>query len=253
MRFRKQPTVGSLGLLFDQALRTRTLVLAFTLFALLNSLPAPAADVDAPSLEHLQEVTRPVLRVCSIVAADQLLRECTRREALLLALPCVCLLVCAEAVAEATAAESTLPLIRELLLNSVLANLTMVCVYCLELYPTSTRATGLGSVYFAGGVCATASPLLLELCLERPLLHVSAVPLTVAAMFVVTLLPETKDASLPETVFDLEGHVRRLGSTDVDDLFADPDKAVLKQRKRRKEAERSVLCLFPASFGALSN
>nr|XP_050040889.2 solute carrier family 22 member 7-like [Dermacentor andersoni] len=245
MRYRKQPTAGSLGLLFDRALRTRTLVLAFTLFALLNSLPA-SADEDALSLERLQDVTRPVLRVCSIVAADQLLRECTRREALLLALPCVCLLVCAEAVAEATAAESTLPLIRELLLNSILANLTMVCVYCLELYPTSTRATGLGSVYFAGGVCATASPLLLELCLERPLLHVSAVPLTVAAMFVVTLLPETKDASLPDTIFDLEGHARRLGSTDVDDMFADPD-STTEAPIRGYQPQRDQTPIFPHS------
>ncbi|KAH8025053.1 hypothetical protein HPB51_002949 [Rhipicephalus microplus] len=111
VRCRKQPAVSSVGLLFDQALRTRTLVLAFTLFALLNSLPAHANE-DVLSMERLNDVARPMLRVCSIVAADQLLRECSRREALLLALPCVCLLVCAEAVAEATAAQSTLPLIR---------------------------------------------------------------------------------------------------------------------------------------------
>ncbi|KAH7968161.1 hypothetical protein HPB52_006382 [Rhipicephalus sanguineus] len=222
VRGRKQPTVSSVGLLFDQALRTRTLVLAFTLFALLNSLPA-LADEDVLSMERLNDVTRPMLRVCSIVAADQLLRECTRREALLLALPCVCVLVCAEAVAEATAAQSTLPLIRELLVNSILANLTMVCVYCLELYPTSARATGLGSVYFAGGVCATASPLLLTLRLERRLLQISTVPLTVAAMFVVTLLPETKDTPLPETLCDLEGTSRRLGSAEADDLLPEAD------------------------------
>ncbi|XP_072143744.1 solute carrier family 22 member 6-like [Dermacentor andersoni] len=135
---------------------------------------------------------------------------------------------------------------KELLLNSILANLTMVCVYCLELYPTSTRATGLGSVYFAGGVCATASPLLLELCLERPLLHVSAVPLTVAAMFVVTLLPETKDASLPDTIFDLEGHARRLGSTDVDDMFADPD-STTEAPIRGYQPQRDQTPIFPHS------
>ncbi|KAL1444455.1 hypothetical protein MTO96_029851, partial [Rhipicephalus appendiculatus] len=99
----------------------------------------------------------------------------------------------------------------------------MVCVYCLELYPTSARATGLGSVYFAGGVCATASPLLLELRLERRLLQISTVPLTVAAMFVVTLLPETKDTPLPETLCDLDEPSRRLGSTEADEMLPEAD------------------------------
>ncbi|KAH8025052.1 hypothetical protein HPB51_002948 [Rhipicephalus microplus] len=112
---------------------------------------------------------------------------------------------------------------RELLVNSILANLTMVCVYCLELYPTSVRATGLGSVYFAGGVCATASPLLLALRLERRLLQMSTVPFTVAAMFVVALLPETKDAPLPETLSDLEEPFRRFGSTEADEMLPEAD------------------------------
>ncbi|XP_077519956.1 organic cation transporter protein-like [Amblyomma americanum] len=218
MRLRKQNILGSVGLVIDPNFRTRTLVLVFTLFTLLSSLVVTTGK-ETVNLELLDLV----LRMFCLVAADQLLLALTRRDALLLALPCVCLLASVEALATAMAAASVLPVLRELLFDSVLANLALVCTYSLELYPTAMRATGLGTVYFAGGVCATATPLL-ERGLQPPLLELCSVLLTVTSLSLVPLLPETMDTSLVETTCDLERLLGRPSSTEGDEMFVDVDR-----------------------------
>lgn len=226
IRLRKQNLLGSVGLVVDPKFRTRTLVLAFTLFTLLSSLLV-SSDEDAVHAELL-DLARLMIRALCLVAADQLMVASTRRDALLLALPCVCLLVSVEALAAATATESVLPLLRELLFDSILANLALVCTYSLELYPTAMRATGLGTVYFAGAVCAMASPLLeiLEMSLQRPLLELCSVLLTVTSLSLVTLLPESKDTTLADAPSDCDAVPGRRRSTDPDEMFIEVDVSV---------------------------
>ncbi|KAL1415784.1 hypothetical protein MTO96_028918 [Rhipicephalus appendiculatus] len=164
-------------------------------------------------------------RVFSVLLAARLLRRCERKKALMLGLPLNCAAIALLAVVEPAHSSDgsilfALVVANELVMTSVLVNLTFACVYCLELYRTAERAAGFGVVY-TGGVLVGVAVSLLFGGQDASVRKMCGLALTVVALLLVNRLPETKDARLPDAATGAISEFKRYSMSSTSKSFAE--------------------------------
>ncbi|KAH7973477.1 hypothetical protein HPB49_001510 [Dermacentor silvarum] len=214
--------------------RTASLsVLFLSLFVIMNETPrcgAPERDPHispaSPALSSWRTAFLVIPRAASVLLAARLLQRCERKRALMLGLPLSC-----AAIALLALVEPALPsggwfvyvvvVVGELVLATVFVNLAFACVYCLELYATVERATGLGTACSAGFLGGVALTCLFE-GQDPAVRKVCGLSLAVVALLLVDRLPETKDARGADAVLDAISELKRYSMSSASKGFANP-------------------------------
>ncbi|XP_070396780.1 uncharacterized protein [Dermacentor albipictus] len=184
----------------------------------------PERDLSSPAPSSWRAVVLVIPRAVSILLAARFLRRCERKRALMLGLPLSC-----AAFALLALVELALPrgdsyvyvVVGELVLASAFANLAFACVYSLELYATADRAAGFATVCSSGVLGGVALMSLFE-SQDPAVRKMLGLSLAIVALLLVEQLPETKDARVPDALFDAISQLKRYSMSSSSKSFAEP-------------------------------
>ncbi|XP_070396547.1 solute carrier family 22 member 7-like [Dermacentor albipictus] len=197
----------------------------------------PERDLSSPAPSSWRAAVLVIPRAVSVLLAARFLRRCERKKALMLGLPLSC-----AAIALLALVELALPrgdsyvyvVVGELVLASAFANLAVACVYCLELYATADRAAGFATVCSSGVLGGVALTSLFE-GQDPAVRKMLGLSLAIVALLLVEQLPETKDARVPDALFDAISQLKRYSMSSSSKSFAEPrsstDSGYLPERK----------------------
>ncbi|XP_065297405.2 solute carrier family 22 member 6-like [Dermacentor albipictus] len=197
--------ISVVDLFSNVSLRYRTVLasalwfsLFFCLFGIWNLTPR--------ALTIWQPLTAVMLRSTAVIGAYLVVKSYSRKGALMAVLPLAILPALSACLSATLHRADTSHFFNQLALTSVFAADAIVELYSLELFPTVMRVLGLSvAVIFSRFGVALASLLkdLAECCHDWVPLAVVACAL-VSARVLVRWLPETKNVTLAESVYDVE-------------------------------------------------
>ncbi|XP_070396798.1 putative solute carrier family 22 member 31 [Dermacentor albipictus] len=197
----------------------------------------PERDLSPPAPSSWWAAVLVIPRAVSVLLAARFLRRCERKRALMLVLPLSC-----AAIALLALVELALPrgdsyvyvVVGELVLASAFVNLAFACVYCLELHATADRAAGFATVCSSGVLGGVALMSLIE-GQDPAVRKMLGLSLAIVALLLVEQLPETKDARVPDALFDTISQLKRYSMSSSSKSFAEPrpstDSGYLPERK----------------------
>ncbi|XP_075525080.1 solute carrier family 22 member 7-like [Dermacentor variabilis] len=197
----------------------------------------PKRDLSPPAPSSWRAAVLVIPRAVSVLVAAQFLRRCERKRALMLGLPLSCAAIALQALVELALPSGdsyALVVVGELVLASAFVNLAFACVYCLELYATADRAAGFATVCSSGVLGGVALMSLFE-GQDPAVRKMLGLSLAIVAMLLVEQLPETKDARVPDALFDAISQLKRYSMSSASKSFAEPrpstDSGYLPERK----------------------
>nr|XP_054925024.1 solute carrier family 22 member 7-like isoform X2 [Dermacentor andersoni] len=184
----------------------------------------PERDLSPPAPSSWRTAVLVIPRAFSVLLAARFLRSCERKRALMLGLPLSC-----AAIALLALVELALPsggsyvyvVVGELVLASAFVNLAFACVFCLELYATADRAAGFATVCSSGVLGGVALMNIFE-GQDPAVRKMLGLSLAVVALLLVEQLPETKDARVPDALFDAISQLKRYSMSSSTKSFAEP-------------------------------